>query len=861
MRSRGLGTSPIRTEWRSRARRTQRPHVQRCILALLDRFEAVGDGSEIAPGVTAFRIAGPLPGPSRRPCRFRRREARPDLRRRRTPALLDEPEWVYVSDGVPDTCAATRLAVVPTLVDADVLVACGHYPGSASRPGSSRVTGGSSGRRPSDLAAGRREARARAHADGRARSSTRSSCARRQRPLPDELLGDEGLRRLRLPARRRARSICLEAQRGGRGADGLDERRPPLQGLRRADPRPPTARVLELAREVAATTRRSASSSRSARRRPTAWSASRRPSRRWFDGVRRRRGRDAAARRGAGAQDRAGDRAHAPRERDRGRRDGALQADHRAGHDARRRSPPSGRGSSTARAPAGTGRSTSRSGSRSSGRVRIKTFTATTSRPVVEGEPTLFEIWVCADGYWCDHTKNLVVGRADAAVRASSRRAHGGLRGRRRLRAARARASPSSTGASAPGSPPWASPASRRTRSATASAPARTSRRTRTRPAAARSRAGMVLAIEPGCYIDGGGGLRLEDNFLITETAPRSSRRFPTASSELASRKRSPAAAKRTPSGIWRGRNSRERDPVCALSAQVANALDLAAVGAGSLTGRHDRHDHGASDRVADESGRARHQATVSQAPLASRSTRTSSESSVPSRRTTSPKCGDSSGIRPSTSPTWLGYTFTPRTIEHVVAAPDDRAHAHERATARARCRGEAADVARPVPDRAAAPPSSAWCMTSTPSSPSASGSPDLRVDDLGEEVILVHVRAGALLGALARHARTDDLGEPEDVRAADAEACVDLLTHALGPRLGSDDGEAQAVVLGRARRAPRARSQASGRSWACKLTTSGRRSSISVTWRSVMPPETGTTFSPSRSPPPWSPSPPVKSP
>ena len=44
----------------------------------------------------------------------------------------------------------------------------------------------------------------------------------------------------------------------------------------------------------------------------------------------------------------------------------------------------------------------------------IKTFTATTARPVVAGEPTLFEIWVCADGYWCDHTKNLVVGRADA---------------------------------------------------------------------------------------------------------------------------------------------------------------------------------------------------------------------------------------------------------------------------------------------------------------------------------------------------------------------------------------------------------------------------------------------------------------
>ena len=40
----------------------------------------------------------------------------------------------------------------------------------------------------------------------------------------------------------------------------------------------------------------------------------------------------------------------------------------------------------------------------------IKTFTATSNLPVVEGEPTLFEIWVCADGYWADHTKNLVVG-------------------------------------------------------------------------------------------------------------------------------------------------------------------------------------------------------------------------------------------------------------------------------------------------------------------------------------------------------------------------------------------------------------------------------------------------------------------
>ena len=48
----------------------------------------------------------------------------------------------------------------------------------------------------------------------------------------------------------------------------------------------------------------------------------------------------------------------------------------------------------------------------------IKTFTATGDLPVVEGEPTLFEIWVCADGYWADHTKLLCIGdlRADYRV-------------------------------------------------------------------------------------------------------------------------------------------------------------------------------------------------------------------------------------------------------------------------------------------------------------------------------------------------------------------------------------------------------------------------------------------------------------
>ena len=107
-----------------------------------------------------------------------------------------------------------------------------------------------------------------------------------------------------------------------------------------------------------------------------------------------------------------------------------------------------------------------------------------------EDEPTLFEIWVCADGYWCDHTKLLCPGelRADyreleAALLEVYGRAIDHCRpgaslaeldrlirdGHRRGRLSRA---------------------SRRTRSATASAPAPTSRRTRTRPAAARSRSG-----------------------------------------------------------------------------------------------------------------------------------------------------------------------------------------------------------------------------------------------------------------------------------------------------------------------------------------------------------------------------------
>jgi len=38
---------------------------------------------------------------------------------------------------------------------------------------------------------------------------------------------------------------------------------------------------------------------------------------------------------------------------------------------------------------------------------------------------------------------------------------------------------------------------------------------------------GMVLALEPGIYWEGGGGLRLEDNYLITADGSEKLCRFP----------------------------------------------------------------------------------------------------------------------------------------------------------------------------------------------------------------------------------------------------------------------------------------------------------------------------------------------
>jgi Xaa-Pro aminopeptidase len=156
----------------------------------------------------------------------------------------------------------------------------------------------------------------------------------------------------------------------------------------------------------------------------------------------------------------------------------------------------------------------------------IKTFTATSARPVVEGEPTLFEIWVCADGYWCDHTKNLVVGELTRAYRELEDRlmavytdaidfarpgaslAELDRRVRAGIEAMHFPGEPSHPVCHGVGArahePPYAHQAG-----------------------GGEIQEGMVLAIEPGCYWDGGGGLRLEDNFLITGNGAEKLSPFP----------------------------------------------------------------------------------------------------------------------------------------------------------------------------------------------------------------------------------------------------------------------------------------------------------------------------------------------
>jgi glyoxylase-like metal-dependent hydrolase (beta-lactamase superfamily II) len=110
--------------------RSELPHIRRCVEPLLDRFEQVGGDLELAPGVEAFVAPGHYPGHMAVRVRSGAEQALVLADVAVHPALLDEPHWEYVSDLDQAVSAATRQDILQQIVDRDVLVACGHYPGS-----------------------------------------------------------------------------------------------------------------------------------------------------------------------------------------------------------------------------------------------------------------------------------------------------------------------------------------------------------------------------------------------------------------------------------------------------------------------------------------------------------------------------------------------------------------------------------------------------------------------------------------------------------------------------------------------------------------------------------------------------------
>lgn len=110
--------------------RRELPHIKRCVEPLVDRFETLDGAAELTDGVTAVPLPGHYPGHMGLRIASGGEEALLMADAAVHPALLDHPEWSYVSDLDHERCVETRRALVDELADSEVLVACGHYPGS-----------------------------------------------------------------------------------------------------------------------------------------------------------------------------------------------------------------------------------------------------------------------------------------------------------------------------------------------------------------------------------------------------------------------------------------------------------------------------------------------------------------------------------------------------------------------------------------------------------------------------------------------------------------------------------------------------------------------------------------------------------
>lgn len=108
--------------------RPDRPHIRRCVTPLLDRFEDAGEGAELIPGVTALALPGHYPGHMGLRIRSQGVEAIAIADIAAHPAVFERPEWVFAFDDMAQT--ATRAELVSEVVDTDVVVICGHFPGS-----------------------------------------------------------------------------------------------------------------------------------------------------------------------------------------------------------------------------------------------------------------------------------------------------------------------------------------------------------------------------------------------------------------------------------------------------------------------------------------------------------------------------------------------------------------------------------------------------------------------------------------------------------------------------------------------------------------------------------------------------------